>query len=100
MHAQAAAIALALVAAPATAQQWLFGTEITGRDGVGLAYDVARAECVLFGGNAYAVANGGPSNDTWLHDGTEWRLAAPVNRPPARSVGALAHDTMRAFTAS
>jgi hypothetical protein len=87
--------ALAFVlAAPLVAQQWQFGTEITGRSYPAVAYDAVHAELVLFGGGTYT----GVSDETWLHDGSEWRKAAPANRPPARQSSMLAHDIVRGRT--
>jgi hypothetical protein len=62
-----------------------------------LAYDAARGVTVMFGGNARNEASGlaGPSDETWLWDGTRWLEANPATRPPARVVHALAYDRRR-----
>ncbi len=47
---------------------------------------------VLFGGegNATRVSDTGWLNDTWLWDGSSWRLQAPPASPPAREYAAMA----------
>ncbi len=87
----AASLALALIAAPSRAQQWLFGSEIVGRDGAGMAFHAGNARTVLFGGN---TANGN-SDETWLFDGSDWQRAQPAHRPTARNQPALAYDSLR-----
>jgi len=59
------------------------------RSSFAMAYDVARARTVLFGGtNAPLVALA----DTWEWDGTTWSQATPAVSPPARKSHAMAWD--------
>lgn len=51
-----------------------------------MAYDAARGEVMLFGG-----WDGVHLNDTWLWNGSNWRLAAPANSPSVR-MPELAYD--------
>lgn len=53
-----------------------------------IAYDAARGECVLFGGETSA---GVPYQDTWTWTGEVWRFEGD-NGPEARSNAALAFD--------
>lgn len=57
----------------------------------GLAYDAARAECVLFGGAGYR-------NDTWVWDGVDWTERLTATRPSGRVRHALAYDPIRRRT--
>ncbi|MBM4061634.1 MAG: hypothetical protein FJ265_11150, partial [Planctomycetes bacterium] len=92
-HAVRLALGIA-AAAPLAAQQWQFGTEITARNGAGLAFDVARGRSVLFGGWTSSAV----TDETWLFDGSRWQLAAPVHRPSPRHLAALAFDSQRGRT--
>jgi len=58
-----------------------------------VAYDAARQQVVLFGGQ-------GPSNtplygDTWVWDGTTWTQKFPASSPPGRSTHVMAYDAAR-----
>lgn len=56
------------------------------------AFDVARSEIVLFGGNT----NSGVQGDTWLWSaGAGWRNARPQHAPTARREHAMANDLLR-----
>jgi hypothetical protein len=55
---------------------------------MGMAYDAAHGEVVLFGGEA----EGGYLGDTWTWDGTEWTRLFPAHSPPARSEMGMAYD--------
>ncbi|MEM7200429.1 MAG: kelch repeat-containing protein [Planctomycetota bacterium] len=57
-----------------------------------MAYDAARSQVVLFGGTP--VSGGALSADTWLWDGTNWRLATPARSPAARLGPALSESTV------
>ncbi|MBK8976564.1 MAG: hypothetical protein IPM29_11660 [Planctomycetes bacterium] len=61
------------------------------RETLGLAYDVARRQTVLFGGLRDTTRLG----DTWLWDGADWSLANPANSPPPRLCYTLAYDSAR-----
>ena len=62
------------------------------RLGVSLAYDAARDEMVMFGGQ-----NGTFADDTWIWNGGThaWTQRSPVTRPPGRSDHAVAYDSAR-----
>lgn len=64
----------------------------SAREGHAMAYDVARGEIVLFGGQD---ANSNILNDTWLWDGAHWTKSAAPG-PGARDNAAMAYDTVRA----
>jgi hypothetical protein len=66
-------------------------TSPSARDGMGMAYDAARAEVVLFGG----CCSGGLLNDTWIWDGTTWTEQHPTTSPSARSGMGMAYDAAR-----
>jgi hypothetical protein len=59
------------------------------RANMGMAYDAARGQVVLFGGF-------GESNpqlaDTWTWDGTDWTLRTPVHTPRGRNGTGMAYD--------
>ena len=55
---------------------------------MGMAYDAAHADTVLFGG----IGPHGLLDDTWTWDGTDWTKASPVHSPPARSGFAMTYD--------
>ena len=52
-----------------------------------MAYDAATSQLILFGGEGI-----GPSNETWLWNGTTWTLLSPATSPPARAGANLAFD--------
>lgn len=52
-----------------------------------MAYDAFTSQLILFGG--FGI---GPSNETWLWNGTTWTLLSPATSPPARAGGSLAYD--------
>jgi uncharacterized protein (TIGR03437 family) len=58
-----------------------------------MAYDAARGQVVLFGGER--VEHSSILDDTWVWDGTSWALKAPQLRPTARSGHAIAYDAAR-----
>jgi hypothetical protein len=60
------------------------------RDFLGMAYDAARGQVVLFGGFA-----GPPAGDTWTWDGTDWTQRTPAHSPSARSGMGMAYDAER-----
>jgi hypothetical protein len=66
------------------------------------AYDVARAQVVLFGGNHCQHTGGengtrrcGPSDDTWVWDGSHWEPRFGKARPHPREGHTMAYDTKR-----
>jgi hypothetical protein len=61
------------------------------REDMGMAYDAARSEVVLFSGN-------GPDylDDTWTWDGTDWAQRAPAHSPLSRWGAGMAYDAARA----
>ena len=56
----------------------------------GLAGDSARHHLVLFGGNNPDA--GQAASETWIYDGTEWKMATPAQTPPARYQASLVYD--------
>jgi hypothetical protein len=54
-----------------------------------MAYDIARAQIVLFGGDD----NRGLCSDTWIWDGTNWIKKFPVDSPSPRLYHAMAYDS-------
>jgi len=90
-------LALLLVAVAASAQTTPNWTRQIPQDfppersGHAMAYDSARGQVVLFGGN-----NGGISddlNDTWAWDGANWTQESPQTIPPVRSRHVMAYDS-------
>jgi hypothetical protein len=55
------------------------------RSGVGMAYDSADGQVVLFGGHNRRRYFG----DTWTWDGTDWTQQSPVHSPAARFAHAM-----------
>ncbi|HEX5228454.1 MAG TPA: kelch repeat-containing protein [Bryobacteraceae bacterium] len=65
-------------------------TSPPARQYLGLVYDSARSQILLFAG--INGANSGPFNDTWTWDGTDWAQKSPPTSPPARYSFAMAFD--------
>ena len=57
---------------------------------MGMAYDAARREVVLFGG--YDRTN---LNDTWTWNGSDWTRETPSHSPPARWGMGMVYDAAR-----
>jgi hypothetical protein len=57
-----------------------------------MAYDIARKQVVLFGGEAGAA---GRFRDTWTWDGDNWTQVSDIG-PSARAGHAMAYDQQRA----
>jgi hypothetical protein len=55
---------------------------------MGMAYDAARREVVLFAGG------GGGLSDTWTWDGSTWNEQHPSSSPPFRASPSLAYDAV------
>jgi pimeloyl-ACP methyl ester carboxylesterase len=55
-----------------------------------MAYDSARGQVVLFGGE-----DGNTPSDTWVWDGTNWTKKNPANSPSQRNLSAMAYDSAR-----
>jgi hypothetical protein len=58
---------------------------------MGIAYDAARGEVVLFGGSHKA----GYLGDTWTWDGTTWTQQFPATAPSARASMGMTYDAPR-----
>jgi hypothetical protein len=86
-----AGLAMPSAAASADWQQKSPATSAPGRDGAFLAYDAARGEVVLFGGNHGT----GRLNDTWTWNGTTWTQRTPATSPSPRERGTMAYDSAR-----
>lgn len=68
------------------------GGEPTARDWMGMVYDVAHAQIVLFGGSD----GSGARNDTWVYNGSSWSNVTPASgNPPARYEHSMAYDSAR-----
>jgi hypothetical protein len=71
------------------------GTSPAARQMMGMTYDAAQRDVVLFGGlagigyDAYAV------NDTWTWDGSAWTEQHPATSPPARYGAGMTYDAAR-----
>jgi hypothetical protein len=59
---------------------------------MGMAYDSARGQVVLFGGDAGGTFLG----DTWTWDGTDWMQQAPAHSPLPRVGTGMAYDAVAA----
>ncbi|MFT5130358.1 MAG: hypothetical protein ACI8W8_003989 [Rhodothermales bacterium] len=55
-----------------------------------MAYDAARGEMLLFGGDT-----AGRRNDTWAYDGKRWELRTPQTFPSSRNEMSMAYDSTR-----
>src|SRR5438094_827110 len=66
-------------------------TPPSARDFMGMAYDAARNQVVLFGG-------GDPRNfaDTWTWDGVDWTQRTPAHSPSGRRGMGMTYDAARA----
>jgi len=90
----------ALAVAPLVAQSgWQLRQQPTPRPPLrsnhALAYDVANARTVLFGGYGF---QGAWLGDTWLWNGVAWTQATAPPAPPARLAHTMAYDSIRART--
>jgi len=61
------------------------------RNSPALAYDEARHQVVMFGGD---TRDTGALGDTWVYDGTSWRQVA-TSGPPPRSTHQMVYDARR-----
>jgi hypothetical protein len=77
------ALFLDRVGAQALPLTYILQGAATPRVTVGMAYDAAHGEVVLFGG-----AGEGVLNDTWIWDGTTWTEQHPSTVPPAHAAWA------------
>jgi sugar lactone lactonase YvrE len=59
----------------------------SARDTLGLTFDAAHRQMVMFGG-----FSGSYLNDTWLWNGTNWTQANPANSPSPRSNVEMVYD--------
>jgi hypothetical protein len=68
----------------------------SARLGSRLAYDSARREAVLFGGEVVDAAGGRSStNETWIWNGTAWAQRFPARAPSPRADFGMAYDAAR-----
>ncbi len=67
-----------------------------GRTGSAMSYDSDRHEFVMFGG---LIGDGSniPLGDTWIHDGSRWRLGASTG-PTPREHACMVYDSKRKRT--
>ncbi len=59
---------------------------------MGMAYDAARQEVLLFGGSPTQGHDEGALGDTWTWDGSTWTERAPPTSPPGRYGMGMAYD--------
>jgi hypothetical protein len=89
----AAVSAASLAGVPAVAHGASAPTRPPGREWPSLAYDPARHELVLFGGDDLGAANpSGGFRGTWTRTGTRWTKQHPANSPSGRTGAAMAYD--------
>lgn len=62
------------------------------RFGMGIAYDAATKQLLMFGGQTNLSTTFSGLNDTWQWTGATWKLLKPTTKPPARSYFALGYD--------
>ena len=87
------ASATLVASVPAVAQRASAGPRPPGREWPSLAYDAARHELVLFGGDDLGAANAtGGFRGTWTRTGTKWTKQHPANSPSGRTGAAMAYD--------
>ncbi len=69
----------------------------SARAGHSLAFDAARGEVVLFGGDETdSLDLQGPYlNDTWVWNGANWEFRSPMDSPTPRFRHAMAYDALR-----
>ena len=86
-------VALSLPAAARSASTAASGHSPVPRESVGMAYDAARGQVVLFGGSGgvrrYGVHDFG---DTWTWDGSDWTQQHPAHSPSPRLAMGMAYD--------
>lgn len=72
-------------------------TSLRDRSGHALAYDEARSQVLMFGGDLESTSGsaGGPTDETWIWDGTDWQELSLEESPPPRVSHALAYDQAR-----
>jgi hypothetical protein len=58
---------------------------------MGMTYDAARAQVVLFGGKGSARNR----SDTWAWDGTDWTQRTPAHGPSKRADSGMTYDAAR-----
>src|ERR1044072_4836661 len=66
-----------------------------GRQQMGMTYDAARHDVVLFGGIAGDPYDVYPLADTWTWDGSTWTEQHPATSPPARFGPGMTYDAAR-----
>ncbi len=57
----------------------------TARSEAMMAYDLARGQCVMFGGKVFNGTTNLQVQETWVYDGADWTQLTPHNSPCARS---------------
>ena len=88
----AVSLAITCFAAPSLDRAMASGAKSPPpRDDMGLTYDAARGEVVLFGG----YNDGDSLGDTWTWDGKAWTQQHPATSPAARFGTGMAYDAAR-----
>jgi hypothetical protein len=86
-----AVLILLVIPAGGSASEPIAGDSPQARAYMGMAYDAARQEVVLFGGwNGSAYLD-----DTWTWDGTTWAQRMPPTSPGVRGNFGMAYDAAR-----
>lgn len=67
----------------------------SARGRMGMVYDAAHGQVVLFGGTTNGSGAAQYSNETWTWDGTDWTKQSPTTLPPGRYDTSLAYDEAR-----
>jgi hypothetical protein len=65
-------------------------TSPPARQEMGMSYDTAQSDVVLFGGEGQD--NGNVLDDTWTWDGTDWTQEFPATSPPALDRMGMTYD--------
>lgn len=68
-------------------------TTPTAREGAGMVWDSVRQQIVMFGGTTSHAGAAINETDTW--NGTDWTVASPVHKPPARYGFGMVFDEAR-----
>jgi uncharacterized protein (TIGR03437 family) len=78
------------------------GTSPSTRFAIAMAYDSLHDQTIMFGGlvgtELLATSLDKEANETWVWDGVNWTLKAPMVSPPGRDSHSLAYDSAHGQT--